>query len=200
MNLLEQAAQLRERAASASAAAQYADDPKAYREEKARARELLDEAARLESQAKAVAASGPRRTASIAKIHIGKSQLLAAGILPDEASYRALLKAYGGADSSTRLTDAGIGRVLARMVALGAVFAPPARAGKPPHSLNSRLDTALQLKKIAALLADMKLPWGYAAQLARHMYKLDALAFCDSRQLSGIIAALAKRQQKQRGG
>lgn len=52
------------------------------------------------------------------------------------------------------------------------------------------------IDKIEALLTDGGYPWEYAQKLAKHMYKVDALTFCDARQLRGIITALTKQKQK----
>lgn len=51
-------------------------------------------------------------------------------------------------------------------------------------------------KLIEALLTDGNKPWEYAEKLARHMYKVDALTFCNGHQLRGIITALTKHNQK----
>jgi len=133
-----------------------------------------------------------QRNGALAKIHLAKKQLDMA-----DDSYRAMLQAVAGVASSKDLTEQGINRVLAHLQKLGAVFVTPKRAGKPPHNLNSQADKAQQLEKIGALLADMQLPWEYAAAIAKQMYQKDALAFCSPRELIGITTALVKKQQKQ---
>ncbi|HJW23786.1 MAG TPA: regulatory protein GemA [Rhodocyclaceae bacterium] len=53
-----------------------------------------------------------------------------------------------------------------------------------------------QVAKIEAQLADMKLPWQYAHSMARHMFKVERLEWCNGAQLGKIIAALAYEQEK----
>jgi hypothetical protein len=52
------------------------------------------------------------------------------------------------------------------------------------------------LEKIGALLADMKLPWSYADAIAKQMYGVRLLRWCDPEQLRAVVAALVKRQAK----
>lgn len=130
--------------------------------------------------------------ASVAKIHIAKNQL---GMSDD--TYRAMLKSVAGVTSSKDLTPQGIDKVIKHLKGLGAEFTLPKSKGKRPHNLHSQADKAKQLQKIEALLADMGLHWNYAKAMAKQMYKKDALEFCGPRELTGIIAALTKKQQKQ---
>jgi phage gp16-like protein len=60
-----------------------------------------------------------------------------------------------------------------------------------PHNMNE------QRRKIEALLADMKLEWAYADALAKHMFKIERVAWLlKSEHLSAVIAALSKEQEK----
>ena len=52
------------------------------------------------------------------------------------------------------------------------------------------------LNKIEALLADAGRPWTYVDGMAKHMFGLDAVAFCDDRQLHKIVAALMIDQKR----
>jgi phage gp16-like protein len=133
-----------------------------------------------------------RRHAAIGKIHIGKQQL---GM--DDETYRAMLLAIGGVRSAKDLTPEGISKVVQHLERAGATFTSPKRAGRRPHSIGSASERAAQLRKIEALLADAGRPYAYAASMARHMYKKDALEFCDGRELAGIIAGLAKNAQRE---
>jgi hypothetical protein len=40
------------------------------------------------------------------------------------------------------------------------------------------------------LLAAADRPWGYADSMAARMYKVSRVAFCNPKQLQGVIAAL----------
>ncbi len=133
-----------------------------------------------------------RRKAAIGKIHIGKKQLAM-----DEETYRAMLLTIGGVKSSTDLTNEGLNKVIRHMEQHGAVFTKAKRAGRHPHNLDSQSSRADQLGKIEALLAEAGRPWEYAGSMAKHMYNKDALAFCDHRELAGIIAALAKNAERE---
>ena len=133
-----------------------------------------------------------KRRAALAKLHLGKKQL---GL--DDDTYRAMLLRLAGVNSSKDLTVQGLDQVIAYLAQAGAVFTAPKKAGKAPHNLSSHANTAPQLKKIDALLADMHLPWDYANALAKRMYRKDSITFCSAQDLIGITAALVKRQQKQ---
>lgn len=131
-------------------------------------------------------------TNTLAKIHIGKTQL---GM--DDATYRAMLKTVAGVNSSKDLTPQGIDKVIRHLKGLGAEFTTPKNKGRRPHNTYSKADKAKQLQKIEALLADMGLSWDYARSIAKQMYKKDALEFLSSQELTGVITALVKKQQKE---
>ena len=102
---------------------------------------------------------------------------------------------YEGVTSAKYLTEAGRHAVLEHLKAAGF------KGGKDypgrPHSTDSKTAAnAAQLKKIEALLTDAGRPWTYATGMAWHMYKKHKLEFCSGRELTGIITALVKDQQK----
>lgn len=133
------------------------------------------------------------RNQALAKIHLGKTQL---GL--DDDTYRQMLKNIGGVDSAKDLDNAGLSNVIKHLRKSGAKF-QSAKHGKKPHNLNSlTAETAKLLGKVEALLTDMKLSWNYADGIAKQMYKKDALAFCSSHELIGIITALTKRKALQK--
>lgn len=131
------------------------------------------------------------RSALIAKLHIGKKQL---GL--DDDTWRGLLVSLTGVTSSKDISDPDLHRVLAHLEAKGAVFTAPKRAGPRPKAVHSASARAAQLGKLEALLADQKLPWGYAHAIARRMYHIDRVDFCDGAQLTGVITALIRRAAK----
>lgn len=113
----------------------------------------------------------------------------------DDDAYRQMLVEVGGLDpaagkpSSGRLTAAGLGRVLDHLSRL--TGADPLR---PPAS---EIEADPQLRKINALLADAKRPWGYLLakgekpqSMLRRITGKDRLRFCTSADFSKVIAAL----------
>ncbi|RMH86398.1 regulatory protein GemA [Pseudomonas sp. AOB-7] len=121
------------------------------------------------------------------KIQIARRQL---GL--DDDAYRAILKRTVGAESSKDLTPRQVGRVLVELERLG--FQPKVSAGraKPkPAAERTKL-----VGKIEAQLAEAGRPWEYADSLAKRMYQVERLEWCDSKQLGGIITALAKDAER----
>lgn len=132
-----------------------------------------------------IMAAGDPKTRQIAAIHVLKAKARL-----DEETYRAMLMAVGGADSSKCLTAEGRRRALDHLRQL---TQPP--RGEPgsrsypdrPHSTDQRP----LLRKIEALLADAKRPWSYALGVCRRVAKRDRLEFCSDAELSKIVAALS---------
>lgn len=122
-------------------------------------------------------------------VHIGKNKL---GL--DDATYRDMLWQVTGKRSSRDCTAAGLKKMIDQMAQKGFVITPAKKhqTKKPDAAMSKQ---AL-MDKIEALLTDGGYPWEYAESMARHMYKVDALTFCNSRMLRGIITALIKHQQK----
>lgn len=122
-------------------------------------------------------------------VHIGKNKL---GL--DDATYRDMLWQVTGKRSSRDCTAAMLKKVIERMETHGFKITPAKKhQTKKPDAAKSK--QAL-MDKIEALLTDGGYPWEYAESMAKHMYKVDALTFCDGRQIRGIITALTKNQQK----
>lgn len=139
------------------------------------------------------------RNKDLSLIHIAKKQL---GL--DDDTYRNMLWTLCRVRSAGDLrTSADREKVIQHLKNCG--FKPakskvqkakPGDHGTPPHNLR----TNPQMQKIEALLADAQRPWQYAEAMARGMYRKDRLEFCDPGELSGIIAALVKDQQRRRAG
>lgn len=119
--------------------------------------------------------------ATLAKIHIAKKELAL-----DDDTYRAVLKNVAGKASAKDLTTAEAFKLLEHFKRIG--WKPKSKAGKRP---NPPLDKAALVRKIEAQLAEAKRPWAYADAMARHMFKIDKLDWCDVDQLQRIVAALA---------
>ena len=135
------------------------------------------------------------RRKDIQLIHIAKQQL---GM--DDETYRAMLWTVARVNSSTALDWAGRRKVLDHLKACG--FKPASKnAGKPT---NVKPDLAPLMGKIAALLADMKLPWAYltasrdgSPSMLKRIAGVDKLEWATPAQLQALVAALVKRQAKQ---
>lgn len=61
--------------------------------------------------------------------------------------------------------------------------------GKRPNNFNSP-GVQNMMRKIEAMLAEAKRPWDYAHGLAKKMFQVDRLEFCDHEQILGIVTAL----------
>lgn len=132
----------------------------------------------------------PRRNAELAKIH-----LLAKSAGLDDDAYRDVLERLTGQRSAAKLTEGQRARVLDHLQKLtGSQKTFPGR----PHNI-TRTDRSPMLRKVEALLADQKLPWDYADGIAKQMFRVERMAFCDETQLRAVVAALSKRQQKHEG-
>lgn len=124
------------------------------------------------------------RRKQLAQIHIAKSDL---GL--DDGTYRAILMDVAGVESAANLSAKGRRDVLERFESRGwknkRHRAPAVTAEKAPY-----------VRKIGAVLADMKLSWNYAHGIARQMYKKQRVQWCEPEQLRAIVAALVKEQAK----
>lgn len=138
-----------------------------------------------------------QRSAAKQKIKIAQKQL---GM--DDDAYRALLQRVAGVNSSTKLDDKGIDRVLAEMQRLGFQPTRPARAGRKATGSE---DKQALLDKIDAMLAEAGLSSRYADGIATRMFSEPGIdgkkptmihRACDARQLRAVIAALDKQAKK----
>lgn len=102
----------------------------------------------------------------------------------DDAGYRAMLQRVAGVTSCKSLTPTGVGRVLRELERLGFSAAKPGRPNVPEARQP-------QIKKIGALLAEAGRGWNYVNTMSRKMAGVDKIDWCDSSQLSKIIAALS---------
>lgn len=131
----------------------------------------------------------PQKKKMMQLVHIGKNKL---GL--DDATYRDMLWQVTAKRSSRDCTAAMLKKVIERMETHGFSITPAKKhQTKKPDAAKSK--QAL-MDKIEALLTDGGYPWEYAESMVKHMYKVDALTFCDGHQLRGIITALTKNQQK----
>jgi len=219
--MTETAEQLRARAKEMKRLAPYADGP-AYHREMQAAQALLTRAKELEDQQNTESAGHvnlpdqfeqaqksrekSRRSKDLAKIHMFKTQL---GL--DDDSYRDMLEKLTGKRSAGKLTGPERNKVLIYMNRYQRRSAnvpdnadtSAIRGGRLDYpGRPNNTDSNAQLKKIEALLSEAKRPWEYARAIAEHMHGKKRLEFCDSNELSGVIAALiydAKRHNRHLG-
>jgi phage gp16-like protein len=130
-----------------------------------------------------------------ALIHVAKAQLG----LSDEA-YREMLASVGVA-SSRDLTPLQFDELLRRLEAGG--FKATGRRGKKSATRKKAApDREPLLKKIEAILLDTGLTWEYANGIARNMFGVTMVRWCNAQQLWRVAAALSiyqKRKAKRAG-
>lgn len=122
-------------------------------------------------------------------IHIAKNQLM----MPDD-EYRIILKSLG-VSTSKDLTYHQYDRLLQIFRTEGFIITSKKKIVHHNHYATS-FDRKPMLKKIGALLNTMKLNWGYADSIAKHMFKVDITSWCTPAQLHSIVAALEYKRQK----
>jgi phage gp16-like protein len=111
----------------------------------------------------------------------------------DDDTYRQMLWTVARVESSKDLDEAGRRRVLEHLRANGFKGKQPtSKHPGRPHNI----DAQPQLKKVEALLADAGRPWVYADTLAKRMFHVDRVAFCNPDQLQRLIAALSYDQKR----
>lgn len=136
------------------------------------------------------------RRRELAKIHLAAKALgLDAADKDPNSDYRSMLWAVARVRSAADLDEAGRRRVLDHLKACGFQTARGRAHPGKPHNLASG-ERGPQLKKIEALLAEAARPWAYADGMAKRMYHVERVAFCNPAQLQGIIAALVKDAQR----
>lgn len=140
--------------------------------------------------------AGDKRRRELAIIHVAKKQL---GL--DDATYRDVLWTVGRVTSSADLDDYGRGRVIKHLQSRGfKKIKGKSDKRYTGHPGGVGVDREKLVGKVEALLADMSLPWSYADGVANRMYGIEKVRFCSPTQLRSLIAALTKRQKKEREG
>lgn len=130
------------------------------------------------------------RRRELAKIHLGAAALgMDTSDKNPESPYRAMLWTVARVRSAADLDAAGRARVLDHLKACGFEGARGRPHPGAPHNLAAS-ERGPQLKKIEALLASAKRPWVYADGMARRMFHVERIAWCNPAQLHSVIAAL----------
>lgn len=127
------------------------------------------------------------RKSELAAIHVGKKAL---GL--KENDYRAILARVTGKQSAAHLNRGQRIMVIEYMRKIG--FKPLDREKPRPKGA---ADRGPMHRKIAALLRDGGYPDSYADGIAKKMFGIDSVKFCQPDQLRKIIAALTYNQRRQ---
>ncbi|WP_353115360.1 regulatory protein GemA [Nitratidesulfovibrio sp.] len=131
------------------------------------------------------------RNSLLAKIHIARKDL-ALG----EDVYRDLLERVTGQRSASGLTDRQLVAVVAELRAKGWQPKAAPRKGRKPRV---KAGGSALLAKMEALLADNGRPWSYAEAIARRMFGVEKLEWCDADQLKAVMVALVKDARRREG-
>ena len=123
-----------------------------------------------------------------ALIHVAKAKV---GM--SEVEYRDMLASVG-VTSSKDLNVAKFDLVMKHFKNLGFISKKNSSSATPrkgPTSSKQRL-----MGKVDAILADLGLKRGYADAIARNMFGIDMMSWCDAHQLHKIVAALSYHQKR----
>jgi phage gp16-like protein len=134
------------------------------------------------------------RQRDLARIHLAKKQL---GL--DDEAYRDLLRSTTGQTSAAELDARQRWAVLLAFGKLGWKGLGEPSKGRPAQPEPNK---AALVSKIEAQLAEARRPWAYAHGLAKRMFGVDMVQWCDSDQLRRLVAALtydAKRHGRDLG-
>lgn len=135
-----------------------------------------------------------RRSRELAKIHMGAKALgLDTQDKDPDSPYRSMLWAVARQRSAKDLDAAGRTAVLAHMKSLG--------VKQPPWRPRPSYDREALLGKIRAQLHAAGREEAYADGMAKKMFAVERVIWCNSQQLSKIVAALsydAKRHGRER--
>lgn len=112
----------------------------------------------------------------------------------DGSTYRSMLWTVARVRSAAGLDWQGRKKVLDHLIACGAKLG---HEGKPT---NVKTELLPLMGKIGALLADMKLPWKYAAAIAKRQTAangkgIDRLEWLSAQQLHDVVTALTMKQR-----
>lgn len=114
----------------------------------------------------------------------------------DDDAYRAMLMRTAGVESSKALTPRQVGRVLAELERLGFKPTSPKKATTGRQTAEPAPERAALIGKIERQLAEAERTIAYADGMARRMFKVERVEWCDPDQLRRLVAALAYDAQR----
>lgn len=130
------------------------------------------------------------RRRDLAKIHIAKKQL---GL--DDQTYREMLHNVAGVESAADLDRRGRSKLLGHLRNIGFRSTHKSAKASGMH-IPAAWDRAPMTSKIGAILAELKLPWGYADGIAKRMFKVDKMRWLERNQLHKLVAVLVYMQKR----
>lgn len=125
------------------------------------------------------------KSPGLTKIQIARRQL---GM--DDDTYRAMLTRTVGAESSKGLTPRQVGRVLAELERLGFEPTGKAKSTTDRQVTEPAPEREALVRKIAAQLNEAGRPWAYADAMAKRMFQVDRVEWCEPDQLHRLVIAL----------
>ncbi len=128
------------------------------------------------------------RASLLAKLHIAKKEL---GL--DDDLYRSMLERVTGKRSAAKLSIKELVSMVEEMKSKGWQATTKPTYGRKPVVCP---DGRALLRKIEALLADDKKPWSYAEGIAKRMFGVEKLEWCNAEQLRAIVVALIKAAER----
>lgn len=141
--------------------------------------------------------SAKRRRSELAKIHIGAKQLFG----DDREPYEDMLEEVTGNRSSAGLDQSGRVAVIEHLKSCGAKYRPARKSGLKRNPPEPPPETARQIRKIRAMLAEDGLPDSYAEAILQRMCSHPhwvPLQWASGKQLGNVIAALNYRKKRMR--
>ena len=105
----------------------------------------------------------------------------------DKATKADMLRERYGRESTVQITSVQAEEFLRELRERG--FAPK-RFPKKPNMRRAGVDQKALLQKIEAYLAEAGRPWAYVHGMAKHMFKVERVEWCQAAQLHKIVAAL----------
>lgn len=124
-----------------------------------------------------------------ALIHVAKTQL---GM--DDQAYRELLANFG-VTSSVELDSTQFEELMRHMKACG--FRPVQKLAGRSGLHKAASDKQPMISKIGAILKDFGQTWDYADGIAKRMFGIDSIRWCNSQQTYKVLQALIVYQKRQ---
>ena len=124
-----------------------------------------------------------------AVLHIAKAQL---GM--GEAAYRDMLASVG-CRSSVELNYSKYDQLMVRLKAAGFRHVHTSAKKSGMHREPSTYKKPM-ISKMGAILAELQLPWSYADGIAKQMFGIERVRFCDTGQTHKVLQALIIHQRR----
>jgi len=137
----------------------------------------------------------PTRNKDLKRIHTYKNLL---GL--DDETYRDMLKSLTGKTSSADMDYKQRWRVIQEMAKRLPHDKRPVPPPKKSYTGRPAVIEAKEplIRKIEALLTESGKPWAYAHAIAKKMFHVDLIEWCNCEQLRKIVAALMYNQKRER--